>query len=255
MVEYSIVISAFNEQAVISSSLTQVINFMNSYSASYEILVIDDGSLDGTAKVVDEYSKSYPQVNLIRNPHKGKAFGVRTGVKNSGGKYILFCDADMATPIEELKRLMVWIKDNDFDVVIASREGIGAKRSHEPLIRHIMGRVFNLIIKVLLLPGIQDTQCGFKVFKSEVAKRAFDKMILFGDNLPTVKRPRVTAFDVELLVILKRMKYKVKEVPISWTFAPTTRVNPVIDSIDLFFNVLSVKVYDILGKYSKKEAL
>jgi len=115
--------------------------------------------------------------------------------------------------------------------------------------------IFNLIIKILLLPGIQDTQCGFKVFKSEVAKLAFDGMILFGDNLPTVKRPRVTAFDVELLVILKRMKYRVKEVPISWTYAPTSRVNPITDSIDLFFNVLSVKFYDILGKYSKKEVL
>jgi glycosyltransferase involved in cell wall biosynthesis len=224
---------------------------MRGFDESFEIIVVDDGSTDKTAEKVEIYAKEYPQILLIKNPHKGKAFGVRTGVLMSSGKYVLMADADMATPILELKRLLVWMQDHGFEVVIGSREGIGAKRTNEPLMRHVMGRVFNTIVRALTLPEIQDTQCGFKLFKGDVGREIFSKLILFGADVPSTDKPRVSAFDVEVLLIAKKLGYKIKEVPISWTYVPTKRVHPIRDSVLNFLDVLNVKYNDILGKYSK----
>lgn len=252
MIEYSIVISAYNEEAGITSSLTQIIGFMKSFARSYEVIVVDDGSSDKTADVVEKFAKDHPEIVLKRNVHKGKGFGVRTGMLMASGEYILMSDADMATPIEELKRLMVWIKDHDFDIVIGSREGVGAIRYNEPFIRHLMGRVFNLIVRVLTVRGINDTQCGFKLFKADVAQDIFENLVLFGPDTPETNVPRVTAFDVEVLLIAQKRKYKIKEVPVTWTYVPTQRVHNIRDSIANFKDVLSVKINDIRGKYKKE---
>lgn len=250
MIEYSVVIPAFNEGAGITSSLTQVVNYMRNFSTSYEVVVVDDGSKDETAAVVEEYAKDHPEIRLIKNPHKGKGFAVRTGVMESVGKYVLMTDADMATPIEELKRLMVWLKDNDFDVAIGSREGIGAERKNEPFYRHLMGRVFNMLIRMLIISGIRDTQCGFKVFKGDVGRDIFRRLILFGPDTPETDVPKVTAFDVEVLVIAKRLNLKIKEVPVKWNYVPTDRVPPLRSSVDMFMDVMKVKWNDLMGKYS-----
>lgn len=261
MVDYSIVIPAYNEEAGISASLTKVINFMKSFSNSFEVIVVDDGSTDKTSEIVQNYIDTHPELHpssigssysakLIRNPHKGKGATVRKGVLDSSGNYILFSDADMATPIDEIKRMMVWIQEHDYDVVIASRQGKGAKRKNEPFLRHLMGRVFNTFVRFMVLPGIQDTQCGFKLMKGDVARNVFSKMILFGDSAPEIKVPKVSAFDIEMLVISKRLKCKIKEVPVTWTYVPTTRVSPVRDSIDMFLDVVKVKLNDISGKYN-----
>jgi len=249
MIEYSIVIPAYNEEAGITSALTQVVNFMKNFSSSYEVIVVDDGSEDETAGKVESYAKDYSEIKLRKNPHKGKGFAVRTGVLDSVGKYVLMIDADMATPIEELKRLMVWIKDSDFDIAIGSREGIGAERRNEPFYRHLMGRIFNLIVGILVIPGIKDTQCGFKVFKGNVAREVFRRLVLFGPDTPKTKVPRVTAFDVEVLVVAKRLNYSIKEVPIKWNFVPSQRVPPLRASIDNFMDVMKIKWNDLQGEY------
>uniref|UniRef100_A0A7C4TJR9 dolichyl-phosphate beta-glucosyltransferase n=1 Tax=candidate division WWE3 bacterium TaxID=2053526 RepID=A0A7C4TJR9_UNCKA len=251
MVEFSIVIPAFNEEAGITSSLTQVINFMRGFSNGFEVIVVDDGSTDKTAEKVENHLKEYPQIKLIKNPHKGKAFSTRTGVLMASGKYVLMSDADMATPISELKRLFIWMQDHGFEVVVGSREGIGAKRANEPLTRHIMGRVFNMIVRVLTGLDIQDTQCGFKLFKGEAAQEIFNRLLVFGSEVEETEKPRVSAFDVEILLVAKKLGYKIKEVPISWTYVPTRRVHPVRDSILNFLDVVKIKANDILGKYSK----
>ncbi len=252
--EYSIVIPAYNEDKIASTTLTQILNFMRGYCAFFEILFVDDGSTDGTITAVENYIRTHQEdadhIKLVKNPHKGKAFAVRTGVLMAQGKYILLCDADMATPIEELKRLMVWINDQNFHIVIASREGVGATRRNEPWIRHLMGKVFNLVIKLLLIRGFDDTQCGFKVMTNGAARDVFAHMILFGDNIPETKKPRVSAFDAELLVVALRLGYRVKSVPVTWTHTPSVRVRVIGESIDMFIEVLRIKMNDMLGKYS-----
>lgn len=249
MIEYSIITPVYNEEAAITSSLTQIVNFLNNFTSSYEVLVVDDGSTDKTLDVLETYIQLHQQIRVIKNQHKGKGYAVRTGVLVSTGDYVLMCDADMSTPIEEIKRLLVWIEDSNFDIAIASREGIGATRNNEPYIRHIMGRVFNMLIRFLLLPGIQDTQCGFKLFKGNVAREIFKRTVLFGDPAPTLKKSRVTAFDVEILVIAKRSGYKIKEVPVTWTYGPGSKVNPLRDSFKNLADVLKIKYNDLLGKY------
>jgi len=123
---------------------------MNSYNPSFEIIVVDDGSKDSSVQLIKNYISSRENIYLIENPHKGKGYAVRTGVLISVGKYILMTDADLATPIDEIKRLLIWIEDNNYDIAIASREGLGASRQDEPFLRHIMGRVFNLLIKIIV---------------------------------------------------------------------------------------------------------
>ncbi|MFZ5424750.1 MAG: dolichyl-phosphate beta-glucosyltransferase [Patescibacteria group bacterium] len=250
MTEFSIVIPAYNEESRIISTLTQTINFMNSFSDAFEIIVVDDGSSDSTVDIVSKYAKERSNIKLIQNSHKGKGYAVRTGVLNALGEYILLSDADMATPIEELKRLHVWMKDSDFDVVIASREGVGARRNKEPFIRHLMGRIFNMMIRLLLVPEIQDTQCGFKLFKKKAAYDIFRRLVLYGENAKELKHPRVTAFDVEVLFVARKLNYRIKEVPVTWTYDAGTKVNKIRDSIVNFIDILTIKVNSLQGKYN-----
>ncbi len=258
--DISIVIPAYNEEAGISASLTQVINFMSNYSfkedstskslpATYEIIVVDDGSKDSTVAKVEEYSRYHPEITLIKNNHMGKGFTVRTGMLAAKGKYILMADADMATPIDELKRLMVWMLDHDYDVVIGSREGVGASRKNEPFIRHLMGRVFNFIVQLFALRGIRDSQCGFKLFPHDIAQNVFSKLVIYGKEAKELDRAYLGAFDVEVLYLTKKFNYKIKEVPIAWHYVTTTRINHLKDSIAMFMDVVRVRYNDIQGKY------
>lgn len=249
MIDYSIVISAYNEEARITKTLTQTLSFMNSFAPSFEIIVVDDGSKDKTAEVTQEYIKDHPEIKLIRNVHKGKANGIRTGILASTGKLVLMMDADLATPLEELKRLSTWILDNDFDIAIASREGIGATRQNEPFYRHLMGRVFNRLVKIVLGLEFEDTQCGFKLFKGDVARKIFSHLIVYGDNLPEIDKPFFGAFDVEVLYCAKQMGYKIKEVPVKWNYVPTTRLNALSNSYKMARDVLKIKFLGMRGAY------
>ena len=250
MIDYSIVISAYNEESQVTKTLTQVLSFMNSFAPAFEVIVVDDGSKDKTADAVEEYAKDHPEIKLIRNIHKGKAGGIRTGMLKSSGKMVLMMDADMATPLEELKRLATWINDNDFDIAIASREGIGAVRQDEPLYRHIMGRVFNLLVRVVLGLEFQDTQCGFKLFKGDVARDIFSRLIIYGDDLPQIDKPFWGAFDVEVLYCAKQMGYKIKDIPVKWNYVPTTRLNALSNSYKMARDVFRIKILGSKGAYA-----
>jgi len=250
MIDYSIIIPTYNEESRATKTLTQVLSFMNSYSPAFEIILVDDGSVDKTANLVEEYAKDHPEIKLVRNEHRGKGYSVRTGILQANGKYIYTVDCDLSTPMDELKRLANWITDNDYDVVIASREGLGAKREGEPLYRHLMGRVFNYLVQGLALPGIKDSQCGFKLYKREVAKRVFSSLIVYGENSKKLKRAFLGAFDVEVLFVAKTLGYKIKEVPVRWIFAKTTRLNPIVDSYKMARDVVRIKILGLKGAYA-----
>jgi dolichyl-phosphate beta-glucosyltransferase len=250
MTEYSIVIPVYNESDKITASLTQVLTFMRNFTPSFEVIVVDDGSKDNTAIIVEEYARINPEIRVIKNPHKGKGPSVWTGVTSSVGKYVYMADADFSAPIQELKKLSVWIIDQDYDIVIASREGYGAVRVKEPFYRHLMGRVFNFFVQLFLLPGIRDSQCGFKLFKGDVAREIFARLKLYGAEAKETKKAYFGAFDVEVLFLATKMGYKIKEVPVIWTYVKTTRLSPVTDSIKMLKDIILVRINFMKGKYN-----
>lgn len=248
-IKYSVIIPVYNESAVITSSLTQALDYMRSLNDEFEIIVVDDGSTDNTVALVEDYARYHSEVKIIKNPHKGKANSVRTGMLAAVGEYKLAADADMATPMPEFKRLLLWITEHDYDIAIASREGVGARRHGEPYYRHVVGRVFNYFIKLFALRGIQDTQCGFKLFKGHVSDRIFSRLQIYGENLPVIKKPFFGAFEVEVLYLARKYGYSIKEVPVAWTYVPTPRFNFFGNSWKMARDVIKIRLYDLMGKY------
>ena len=256
MPEYSIVIPVYNESPVITSSLTQVLNFMKTFSGNFEIIVVDDGSTDKTVEAVEKYiSNDEPGVKLLKLPHRGKGPTVTSGVKEARGLYIYLADADFATNISELKKLSVWMREQDYDIVIASREGFGAQRIGEPLYRHLMGRIFNYWVQLVALYGINDSQCGFKLFKNSVAKDIFSRLKIYGDSQKELTKPYFGALDVEALFIARKLKYRIKEVPVTWVYVKTTRLRIIHNSFQMAWDVFRVRLNDIMGKYKSAHSL
>lgn len=248
--KYSIIIPAYNESDKIVRSLTQVTAFMREFADEFNVYVVDDGSLDNTANLVTEFSKANPEVILIKIEHKGKAAAIITGMLRADGDLLYMCDADLATPITELKKMTVWLFDHDYDVVIASREGTGAVRIGEPYYRHFIGRVFNLLVQLTALWGISDSQCGFKLFKREVAKDVFNSLVVYGPNAKKRKKPFFGAFDVEVLFLAKKAGYKIKELPVTWHYVKTSRLNFFDNSYNMALDVLKIRLNSLRGKYS-----
>lgn len=201
--------------------------------------------------MVGTFAQEHPSVRLVKNDHRGKGYTVRTGMLTARGHILLFSDADLSTPIEDLEKLMPWF-ERGYDVVIGSREGAGAQRIKEPFYRHIMGRVFNFVVRMLTVKGIQDTQCGFKAFRDEVARDVFSRVQLYGENARPVQNGMVTAFDVEVLFIAFKSGYRIKEVPVEWRYGTETKVNPLKDSWRNLKDVLAVRWNDLRGKYDER---
>src|SRR3989344_6440807 len=245
----SVIIPAYNEeQNFKKGTINDVPTYLNKQDYSYEILIIDDGSSDRTAALAQDFAAKNKNVRVIKNPHQGKAETVKTGVEKSNGQLILFTDFDQATPLSEIEKLLPHFPG--YDIVIGSRQLPGAKREKEPLYRHLMGLVFNLIVQIIAVRGIWDTQAGFKCFKGTIAKELFGKLKVYGQG-KKVQGALVTAFDVELLFIAKKKGYKIKEVPIIWHHVATSRVSPIKDSARMFRDVLKVRMNDIKGVYKQ----
>ncbi len=243
----SVIIPAYNEQPNFEKgSIDSVPEYLNKQSYDYEILIVDDGSDDKTAEFADKFSQKHKNTKVIKNPHQGKAETVKTGVEKAQGDIILFTDFDQATPIHEVDKLLDYFPE--YDIVIGSRQLPGAKREKEPFHRHLMGLVFNIIVQIIAVRGIWDTQAGFKTFKSEAAKDLFTHLKVYGKG-KKVQGALVTAFDVELLFIARKKGYKIKEVPIIWHHVATTRVSPLKDSIRMFRDVLKIRLNDLRGVY------
>lgn len=243
----SVIIPAYNEEPNFKKgTIDEVPKYLARQNYSYEILIVDDGSDDNTAKLAQDFAKKNKNVKVIKNPHQGKAETVKTGVQTAKGDLILFTDFDQATPISEIEKLLPYFPQ--FDIVIGSRQLPGARREKEPIYRHLMGLAFNLVVQTIAVRGIWDTQAGFKCFKNEVAKELFSNLRVYGVG-KKVQGALVTAFDVELLFLANKKGYKIKEVPIIWHHVSTSRVNPIKDSARMFRDVIKVRLNDLRGAY------
>lgn len=217
---------------------------------STELLLADDGSGDGTADLVDALSEGNPRVRTLRGDHRGKAYTVWRGMLAATGRYVLFSDADLSTPIEEINRFLPYLQAGD-DVVIGSREAPGARRFDEPAFRHVMGRVFTRAVRLITGQRFEDTQCGFKAFSREAARGIFSRVRLYGASSPVISRGRVTGFDVELLFLAGKLGYRVREVPVPWYYTPGSKVDPLRDSWQNLLDVVKVRLHDVRGHYGR----
>jgi glycosyltransferase involved in cell wall biosynthesis len=249
----SLVIPAYNEAATFSGGLLDdVAAYLGRCWPGSEIIVVDDGSTDGTAACVEEAMARHGGLRLLRRPHGGKAQAVRAGVEAARGEIIAFTDADQSTPVETLEPAVERIRAG-CDVVIGSREIAGAERRKEPLYRHLMGRAFNHLVQLLVVPGIRDTQCGFKVFRAEAACDLFPRLLVYRELSEPLHGPWVTAFDVELLFLARRRGWRIGEIPVRWRHVPGGRISPLRDSWRMLRDVLRVRWNAWLGRYEGRE--
>ncbi len=230
--DLSLIIPAYNEERRIGATLKRVLDYLQNRKESFEILVVDDGSVDNTQEVVKFFVEHYPrQVKLLSHTgNRGKGYSVKQGVAAAAGEVILFSDADLSTPIEEAEKLSRYLKEN-YDIAIGSRALPESQVIvHQPWYRENMGQFFNLLVQALIFPGIKDTQCGFKVYKNKVAKELFAQSQIEG-----------FAFDVEILFLARKAHYRVKEVPVNWINSPQSKVHPLRDSARMFWELLKIR--------------
>ena len=246
----SLIIPAYNEETRLGATLRTVTDYLKAQGYTWELLVVDDGSADASLALASAFADDHPDlpIRVIANPHRGKAYTVRTGVMQAHGKLIGFTDADLATPIDSLATTLPHFAAGS-DVVIGSREGAGAARRDEPAYRHLMGRVFNGLVRVIALPGIQDTQCGFKIMRGPVARELFSASRLYNEDSPPPRGPAVTGFDVELLYLARQYGYQIAEVPVDWKFVAESKVNPIRDTLRNLRDLVMVRVNALLGRY------
>ena len=244
----SVVIPCFDEMANLQKGvLEKVKHYLDKKKFSYEVIVVDDGSLDGSTEFIKAFLKDHKHFSLIQNPHLGKAGSVTTGMLRARGEFALFTDMDQATPIEELEKLLPFVKD--YDIVIGSRNSV---RRGAPWTRILMakGMIF-LRLAIIGLKGIRDTQCGFKLFSHKAAQDLFTKINKLHKGFQAIDGSNVTAgFDVELLYLAQIMGYKIKEVPVNWLFVESRRVNPLLDSVEGLKSLAVIKKNALSGKYS-----
>lgn len=236
----SIIIPAHNEENRLPSTLEQIFAFTQVQTYSSEVLVVENGSIDKTLEVAQSYQRHHPDLIVLKETGRGKGLAVRKGMLTAGGKYRFMCDADLSMPIGEVNRFLPPEID-DFDVVIGSREASGATRFNEPGYRHWGGRGVNLMIRLLALPDLRDTQCGFKMFKGQVAEDLFENQTLTN-----------WSFDIELLYIARMRRYKIKELPIPWYFNPETKLSPLKDALRMGLDILTIHRNSRRGIYDSK---
>ena len=234
----SIIIPALNEGHRLPKTLDSIIGFLNRQAYESEIVIIDNASTDDTFQVAKSFSDKFENLKVISEQKRGKGFAVQTGMLAANGEYRFMCDSDLSMPIEELPKFLPPLCTAD--IAIGSREAKGAVRINEPWQRHLIGRVFNILIKLLVLPGISDTQCGFKCFTRKVA-----------DNIFTKQRIGGWAFDVELLFLAKRIGYSMREIPIRWYYMNESKVKPIRDSFRMLRELSLIRLNASNGLYDE----
>jgi glycosyltransferase involved in cell wall biosynthesis len=225
----SIIIPAYNEANRLPSTLEQILTFIQQQNYQTEIIVVENGSVDGTFEVAQKFANQYAQFCAIHLDERGKGLAVREGMLQATGEYRFMCDADLSMPIAEVNRFIPPALD-DFDIAIASREAPGSVRYNEPGYRHWGGRGINLLIRLFALPGLRDTQCGFKCFRAEVAEDIFQFQTFSG-----------ISFDPEVLYIARLRGYKTIELPIPWYYSDESRIHLFKDTFALIQDLLTIR--------------
>jgi len=233
----SIVIPAHNEESRLPRTLGQIFTFLEKQSYPFEVIIVENGSSDRTLELAREFISRYPSLRVLHEERPGKGNAVRRGVLEALGEYRFICDADLSMPIEEVQKFLPPLL-NDFDLAIASREAPGAVRYNEPSYRHLGGRAINLAIRLLILPGLNDTQCGFKCFRAETARALFNQQTLLG-----------WSFDIELLYLARRKHLRIKEIPVQWYFDADSKVNAVRDALRMIGDIFRIHINAWRGRY------
>lgn len=236
----SIIIPAYNEEKRLPVTLRKIADFVSSQSFKVEVIVVENGSNDRTLEVAQNFVENRTDFFALKEMQRGKGLAVRRGMLEAHGEYRFMCDADLSMPLDEISHFIP-PSLTDFDIAIGSREARGAIRYDEPFHRHWGGRLINLMIRLLALPGMHDTQCGFKCFSALAAQRLFSQQTLDG-----------LSFDVEILFIARKMGYKIVEIPIPWYFNSDSRVNPVQDAIKMAIDILKIRWNAVRGLYNYK---
>src|SRR5215212_607259 len=238
--ELSIIIPAFNEEALIVSTLDGLKKYLSGRSDSYEIIVVDDGSQDKTARCIQDWTKTN-QVDLrlfINEQNRGKGFSIQRGVMESRGSFIIFIDADLPYELHAIDDFLNALR-NGYDLAIGSRVLPGSQVKGVPIVRYVSGQIFSWMVQAVLFSGLPDTQCGFKSFKSVAAKEIFRRLTIDGFG-----------FDVEMLFIARKLKLTVQPVPVRMIdHRHRSRVRLIVDSFKMFANLFIVRWNDLQGKY------
>ena len=225
----SVIIPAHNEENRLPGTLEKIFQFLEKQSFSYEVVVVENGSRDRTLALARAFAKKHANFHVFQNEWRGKGRAIQRGFQEARGEYFFMCDADLSMPVEEITKFIP-PQLEPLDIAIASREAPGSVRYDEPYYRHLTGRVFNTLIRLLVLPGLQDTQCGFKCIRAAVAHDIFPYQTLTG-----------WAFDVELLYIARHRGYKIIEVPIQWYFNADSKISVFRDSMRMFLDLLTIR--------------
>ena len=241
----SIILPAYNEAARIGASLDKIAEYAQQHAFAVEVIVVNDGSTDNTADIVREYAERYPWLRLIENPgNRGKGFSVRNGMLHARGDVLLFSDADLSSPIQEADKLVAALQAGD-DVAIGSRwvrKELQVVR--QPLRRRILGRLFNLALRMVLGLNFKDSQCGFKAFRRSAAELVFSQQQI-----------ETWGFDPELLYLAKKAGLRIVEVPVYWAHSEGTRLHPLRDGMRMFAQLFQIRWNAITGKYHARPAV
>ncbi|MEA1979324.1 MAG: dolichyl-phosphate beta-glucosyltransferase [Chloroflexota bacterium] len=236
----SIIVPAHNEENRLPQSLDAILEFLHAQPYESEIIIVENGSSDNTAQISQDYAARHPEIQALQEPVAGKGLAVRRGMLAAKGDFRFICDADLSMPIDEVN-LFLPPQAPPFDIAIASREVPGAVRYDEPYYRHLIGRAFNLLVRIVTLPGLQDTQCGFKCFRAEAAEELFPLQTIAG-----------WTFDVEILFIARTRGMQVIEIPINWYFNSGSRVRILRDSATMFADLFRIRLNNLKGFYAKE---
>jgi glycosyltransferase involved in cell wall biosynthesis len=244
-ITYSIVIPAYNEGARLGATLEKVLKYVREQGWNAEVIVVNDGSRDHTAELVRGFAKKDPMLRLVENPdNRGKGFSVRNGMLNARGEVIVFSDADLSSPIEEMPKLLAALGAGA-DIAIGSRWlRAELQTQRQSLHRQVFGRVFNLLLKIILGLRFKDTQCGFKAFTRQATQ-----------TILPLQRIERWGFDPEILFLAGKFGFRVEEVPVLWGHSGDTRIHPLLDGARMFQEMVRIRWYDLTGKYDSRVAV